>query len=110
MNIVYRHPILTSLAVTPVFLAFAALSGGVGHGSYIAAVILFPFAALSVIALDHFLDATVPMIFIATIQFPIYGILLWLGQGKMHDRNVILSLLALHTVAVMLALLVVYYP
>ena len=109
MKFLYRHPIITSLLLTPILLAIAAISGGVEHGNYTLAIVLFPFAALAVVALDRFFNATVVMIIIATLQFPAYGTLLNIGRRKATERIVVVGLLALHILATALALLVVRY-
>ena len=33
MKALYRHPIITSLIITPILLAIAAVSGGAGHAA-----------------------------------------------------------------------------
>jgi len=109
MKFLYQHPFIVSLILTPILLAVAAVSGGVGHGNYTVAVILFPFAAIAVVVLDHFFDSTIPMIVIAMLQFPIYASLLSISRVRVSERIVIIALLALHTVASLIAILVVYH-
>jgi hypothetical protein len=109
MKFLYQHPIITSLFLTVPLLAVAAVSGGVGHGNYTLAVALFPYAALAVVVLDHFFNSTIPMILLATLQFPLYGTLISLSRGKVGDRIVFVALLALHVVAASVAMLVVHY-
>lgn len=109
MKFLYQHPIITSLFLTVPLLAVAAVSGGVGHGKYTLAVALFPYAALAVVVLDHFFNSTIPMIIIATVQFPLYGTLITISRGRVSDRIVVIALLALHVVAASIAVLVVSY-
>jgi hypothetical protein len=109
MKFLHRHPIITSLLLTPILLAIAAISGGVEHGNYTLAIVLFPYAALTVVALDRFFNATIVMILIATLQFPAYGTLLSIGRHKETERIVVVGLLVLHILATVLALLVVRY-
>jgi len=109
MKALYRHPIITCLIVTPILLAIAAISGSVEHGNYILAIFLFPYAALTVIGLDHFFNATIVMIIVATLQFPAYGTLLSLGRRLARERTVIAGLLVLHILAISLAVFVVSY-
>jgi len=109
MKYLYQHPFITSLIVTPILLAVAAVSGGVGHGNYTLAVILFPFAAIAVVVLDHFFDSTIPMIVIAMLQFPMYASFVSISRGRVSYRIVVIALLALHTVASLIAMLVVYH-
>ena len=105
----YQHPIIISLLLTAILLPVAAVSGGVGHGNYTLAIVLFPYAALAVVVLDHFFNSTILMIIIATLQFPLYGTLISIGRGKVSDRILVMALLALHVVAASAAVLVVYY-
>jgi hypothetical protein len=107
MKSLYRHPIVMSLLLTPILLATAAISGGMEHGTYTLAIVLFPYAALAVVALDRFFNATVVMILIATLQFPAYGTLLSIGQRKATEKVVLVGVLVLHLLATALALLVV---
>jgi hypothetical protein len=109
MKVFYQHPIIASLLLTAILLAVAAVSGGVGHGNYTLAIILFPYAAVAVVVLDHFFDSTVPMIIVATLQFPLYGTLISIGRGRVRERIVIIAILTLHAVAASIAVLVVYY-
>lgn len=109
MKFFYRHPIITSLFLTAILLAVAAVSGGVGHGNYTLAIVLFPYAALAAVVLDHFFNSTIPMIVIATLQFPLYGTLISINRGRVSERTVVMALLALHAVAASVAVLVVYY-
>lgn len=108
MKLLYQHPIVTSLLLTAILLPVAAVSGGVGHGNYTLAIALFPYAAVAVVVLDHFFNSTIPMILIATLQFPLYGILMSISRGKVSSRIAVTALLALHAVAVSIALLAVY--
>lgn len=39
-------PVVISFVVRPICLLIAAFSGGVGHGSYTVAIVLFSYAAL----------------------------------------------------------------
>jgi hypothetical protein len=109
MRFLYHYPIITSLLLTPILLAVAAICGGVGHGNYTVAIILFPYAALAVVALDHFFNSTIPMILVATLQFPLYGTLLSISRGRVNERIVVMSLLAAHAGATLLAVLVVFH-
>lgn len=109
MKFLYQHPIITSLFLTAIFLAVAAVSGGVGHGSYTLAIVLFPYAAIAVVVLDHFFNSIIPMILIATLQFPLYGTLISIGRGRVSGRILVIALLALHAAAASIAVLVVYY-
>jgi hypothetical protein len=101
-------PATLGIVVTPFMMALAAVSGGVGHGSYALGVVLFPFAAIATVILDHFFKASVAMAVIAAIQFPLYGITLTLASGKIRILYVATGLLTVHTFAVLIAIFVVY--
>ena len=81
-----RLPLYIGIAVTPVFVVLAALSGGVGHGSYLPAVFLFPYASGAGAVVDgtglHSLWMWV-VLPLALIQYPLYGLLIglvWSGR------------------------------
>ncbi len=108
MKRLYQHPIITSLLVTAILLPVVAVSGGVGHGNYTLAIVLFPYAAVAVVELDQFFNSAVPMIVLALLQFPLYGTLISVGRGIVSDRIVFTAVLASHAIAVLVAVLVVY--
>ena len=109
MKVLIRHPVICSILLTPFLVTIAAVSGGVGHGNYVLAIVLFPYAAFATVILDHFFASTIPMIVMATLQFPLYGTLLGLGQRRARGGVVASALLVLHTISSGIALLVVYY-
>jgi hypothetical protein len=67
----FWKPVLLSIVITPLFLLIALGSGGVGHGTYGAVLLIFPFASLSAVVLDRFFDATLVMILMAFSSFPL---------------------------------------
>lgn len=73
-------PLIASLIVTPVTLLLGVGSGGVGHGDYRLAMILFPYTLLSTALFD---SITPPFILLAIIQFPLYGVAL----GYANERG-----------------------
>jgi hypothetical protein len=83
-----RVPLYLGMAVTPVFVVFAAVSGGVGHGSYLPAIILFPYWAALVIMFDSIaLSVFWPLIALplALVQYPLYGHVIgsvWVGRRR----------------------------
>ena len=82
-------PVISFLAATPVCLLLGIASGGVGHGDYVLARILFPFTMLSAVAFD---TIAAPSIALALVQFPLYGIFLGAAnvKGKMLPASAIL--------------------
>ena len=109
MKNLFQRPVVMFLAITPFCLAIAALSGGVGHGTYVPAVILFPFAALTVVALDHFFNATIPMMIIAALQFPIYGLLISWAKRRSRSVMALALILTLHVIVVVIGVTVIYF-
>jgi len=109
MKLFIRYSVICSILLTPFLLIIAAVSGGVGHGNYILAIVLFPYAAVAAVMLDHFFNSTIPMIVMAALQFPLYGTLIGLGQRWARGGVVTSALLALHTIATGIAVLCVYY-
>ncbi|MCA1643087.1 MAG: hypothetical protein LC785_14310 [Acidobacteria bacterium] len=97
-------PLLAGLIATPICLLVAAVSGGVGHGDYTLAIILFPFAALFIVAFDQLPSATIIMIILASLQLPAYGTFISLYAVKMKRLVASVSLLILHLLAVFVAL------
>jgi hypothetical protein len=94
----FWRPVIISLVITPLCLFVAAISGGVGHGDYTLAIILFPYAALLAAALDPLFNSTPLMIVIAVIQYPFYGVALGLSLEKNQLRLCAVGLVVLHVV------------
>src|SRR5256885_16166799 len=86
-----------SLAITPFCLFIAAFSGGVGHGDYTPAIILFPYAALLASALDPLFNSTTLMIAVAVVQYPAYGVLLGWSAERNRLAACTISLVLLHS-------------
>jgi hypothetical protein len=81
-----RLPLYLGIAMTPILVILAAVSGGVGHGSYLPAIILFPYATALIAIIDatglHSLSPwfVLPL---ALLQYPLYGRLIgmvWVGK------------------------------
>lgn len=102
----FLNPIVIGVLITPFLMALTAVSGGVGHGSYALGMALFPFAALPVIILDHFFNATFLMIVIAAIQFPLYGLVL--TRAKLRFVYVALGILVIHALTALTVILISY--
>jgi len=64
--------IATGIAITPIAIAFAAESGGGGHGDYLLAKLLYPYTMLLTRVADD--TITYPLIGLAFLQFPLYGL------------------------------------
>jgi hypothetical protein len=82
-------------------LLCAAVSGGMGHGDYFAACLLFPFSMLLTrVAGD---ELTVPLIALAVVQYPAYGAAIGALNAPGPRSWLLLGCVALaHIVAVLL--------
>jgi hypothetical protein len=99
----FWKPVLLSIVITPLFLLIALGSGGVGHGTYGAVLLIFPFASLSAVVLDRFFDATLVMILMAVLQFPAYGVVVGICARKDLVSVVMVGIVAVHIVFSLLA-------
>ena len=81
------------ILVTPIALFLAAMSGGAGHGHYVAARLCFPFTMASTYVFE---TITIPFIALAVLQFPIYGLLIGRATKEKKVRPVAWTLGALH--------------
>ena len=68
----YRFTIV-GLLLTPIACVAAFISGGFGHGSYVAARIVLPFACL---ALGSYTGTAVLVLAFGLLQWPLYGLVL----------------------------------
>ena len=79
------------VVVTPFAVIAAMISGGGGHGHYVAARVLYP---LPILLAELLGGLTVPLIVFALAQFPIYGVL----GGSFWPKGLI-WILAIHFIA-----------
>jgi hypothetical protein len=77
-------------------LAFSVWQAGAGHGSYISAKLLFPFAMLTVIPVGRL---TVMSLVLALAQWPAYCAIIGSRSGRAR-QNVVLGLVAIHAAGV----------
>jgi hypothetical protein len=89
-------PLVASLVLTPICLLLGIASGGVGHGDYVLARILFPYTMLSALLFDVI---SAPFILLAVLQFPLYGFALGKAAERKRFLLVFLILLAAHALA-----------
>lgn len=89
--------LLFSLVVGPACLYLAVVSAGMGHGSYTAALMFFPFTMLST---RLFGSITAPFALLAIIQFPIYGFILGSATAKGRLVRTMLLLLLVHALTI----------
>ena len=94
----FWKPVVLSLIATPIFLYLGIASGGAGHGNYLLAKLLFPLTMLSTRALG---SITVPFLFLAIIQFPLYGVIVGLANLKGKLLAYVIGALVIHTLAVL---------
>ena len=97
-------PVIVSIIATPLALLLGLASAGVGHGSYRAAMVLFPYTMLSATVFD---SITIPFIILALVQFPLYGVALGYANERGRTTSVAILLVVLHSVAVAALFLIV---
>jgi hypothetical protein len=100
----FWKPVIASLIVTPIALILGLGSAGGGHGDYILATYLFPFAVLLISLLGGKLPAFVTVT-LAVAQFPLYGIILGLAAEKKRFSLWLLALLGAHALATVVCFL-----
>lgn len=93
---------ILSLLVTPAAMILAVILGSGAQPSYGAAMSLFPYSALGVLATQA--QSRGLWIAIAVAQFPIYGILLDIFLWKRKFTRAILILAAIHIAVAILCL------
>src|SRR3954468_12424434 len=74
--------LLAAMGVTPIALYAAWISAGGGHGDYVAARVLLPFACFTSIALWRFQSLGWIIYGAAIAEIPIYGYLLGLFRNR----------------------------
>lgn len=91
--------VLSGVLATIVASPIALVSAGAGHGDYVLARILFPFAGLIIGLGPVWLPEA---IFFATalLQFPAHGAVIGAASGRNNDGWAILGVLAVHALAV----------
>jgi hypothetical protein len=94
---------LISFLLTPICLFLAAVSARAGHGSYLLAKVLFPFAMLLAAAFNSI--NVLSMVF-AISQFPLYGLILGTANKRGHFRKAAVFLALSHSLAVSICLLI----
>ncbi|HPF73104.1 MAG: hypothetical protein H7A20_10450 [Rhodanobacteraceae bacterium] len=94
--------ILIGAVITPFAVGTAIASAGAGHGTYLLAKLLFPYSML----LTRFTGDSItnPLIGIAFVQFPIYGLVLTSPASRRALKQVVAVLVLLHSFCVLLCL------
>ncbi len=81
------------LAIGLIFIAFLTLGGG--HGSYIIAILLFPFGFIGILY-SRWIE--VPYIILGLIQYPIYGLLIDSFRYRKGYKWILLSIISIHLI------------
>jgi hypothetical protein len=79
------------MLIAPIAVLIGFVSGGAGHGDYIAARIVLPFACQFI---GSYLGAAVVVSALAFLQWPLYGLLV---DKTSHKSRALVSVLAIHT-------------
>ena len=85
--------LIGGILIAPIALFLAVVSGGAGHGHYVAARLCFPFTMASTYVFE---TITVPFIILAFVQYPIYGLLIGRAIKEKKARPVAWTLGVLH--------------
>jgi hypothetical protein len=103
-------PLLPAFLVTPPCLLIAIGSGGVGHGDYTPAVLLFPYAFLWLALFERFVGYEYSAISVAigislaVLQVPAYGYVISIYRWKSKTAVALICLALLHAILAALAL------
>lgn len=103
-------PLLLTLLLTPPCLLIAMVSGGVGHGDYTPAILLFPYATLFLALYERFAGFALFAVsfaigvLLAVIQFPVYGYVVSIYRWKGRTTAALVCLALLHAIFAGLAL------
>jgi hypothetical protein len=83
-----KNPFLVlSILITPVLLWIGFVSGGGGHGNYVAARVIFPFACVFT---GTYVGAGVVGSVLAVLQWPVYGFLIDWSSHKVRTVGAVL--------------------
>lgn len=75
-------------------LVVAVVAAGAGHGTYVPAILLFPYSML----MASFAGATTPVLLaLAVAQYPLYGLFLVTTWNRKRHLSWWLSMVGLHT-------------
>ena len=93
---VSRRAIWLGVLIEPVALVLAALSS-FGQGTYLTARLLFPFSMLGTLIFDDHIAP--PLLVLALLQFPIYGLAIGLARPARVRRVVAITIVVAHLIA-----------
>ena len=98
-----RIPLLIGSLFTPIALYVGWVSGGAGHGSYVWARILLPYALLLALVLPYPSSmAHVLIITLAALQYPAYGCFVGMGRVRGRVASFCALLAVIHIMAALL--------
>jgi hypothetical protein len=80
---------VAGVLVTPIALLIGIISGGAGHGSYVAARLVLPFACLT---MGAYSGASWVVSILAILEWPTYGALIDKASHKALTGGIILAL------------------
>jgi hypothetical protein len=88
--------VLGGIVLGAVALVIAWAYAGAGHGTYIPAKVLFPYTMYLAVAVVG--RITVPLLLLALLEFPAYGLAAGLAARRGRVGTVLVSILVLHVV------------
>src|SRR5262245_47802755 len=92
--------VVIGVLVTPLAASWGVISAGAGHGHYEFARLFFPYTMLLTRLTGD--TITLPLMALALIQFPLYGLVIGLAAAKGHIALAMVPLLVVHTATVIL--------
>jgi hypothetical protein len=118
-NLRFWLPTIIGALLTPVFLFAAAASTGAGHGSYAAALVLYPVSMMIMVSFagvahsDAFTSQSIQtislvlVIGLAILQFPLYGFVLsYAGLKDKWWLTIAAGIICLHLLGVAVWLII----
>ncbi|HEX4825141.1 MAG TPA: hypothetical protein VFV19_12615 [Candidatus Polarisedimenticolaceae bacterium] len=104
MNAVFKSSgagVLVGVCVSAILLTACFFAAGGGHGTYIPAIVLFPYTMVWAGALKRI---TLPSLLLAVGQFPAYGGIAGWARSRQRSMPAVWVMASVHVVAVLLAL------
>ncbi|MBI5323406.1 hypothetical protein [Bradyrhizobium sp.] len=96
-------PTILGVLFAPLALYLVVLAAGGGHGTYYAAKLPFPWTMMSTAVTK---SITQPSVVLGIAQYPLYGIILDVARSKGRLTPAVLTLVAVHLCAIMLAFVI----
>ncbi len=97
---VFAFWLLAGVAVGGLLFFIAVNAAGAGHGTYIPAIVFFPYAMAIAVPLGNI---SLPLVVLALVQYPAYGAVIGATWQSRRRSTVWMTVAWLHAAAVLLA-------